>query len=163
MRLDEYEDYLFSSCCVDWREESRKQEKLKKLVDRTDRVRITASDTDISFSIKGFKGIKCDGRYNIPDGEVFTAPVRDSVEGHITTIVLLYQRNFSGVTWNFPRETCARILPDLARGAQNGYRHGEGAAMWESCEGVNPRIRVPMRTIFLMRSLTVDFSLRSVL
>ena len=88
MSLEEYEDYLFSACCMDWHTESRKQEKLKRLMDRADRVRIKASDTDLSFSIKGMPAIKCDGRMNIPDGEVFTAPVKDSVKGHIVIEML---------------------------------------------------------------------------
>ena len=77
MSLQEYEDYLFSACCIDWNAESKKQEKLKRLMDKADRVRIIAADTDLSFSIGGMPGIKCDGRYNIPDGEVFTCPVKD--------------------------------------------------------------------------------------
>jgi len=56
MSLEEYEDYLFSACCIDWNAESRKQEKLKRLMDRTGKVCITAPDTNISFSIKGLPG-----------------------------------------------------------------------------------------------------------
>lgn len=153
MSLDEYEDYLFSSCCVDWREESRKQEKLKKLVDKTDRVRITASDTDISFSIKGFKGIKCDGRYNIPDGEVFTAPVRDSVEGHITyNCPSLYQgKEFSGVTLEFSKGKIVHASCPTSTEALNRILDTDEGARYvgEFALGVNPRIRVPMRnTLF---------------
>src|SRR5664279_5413673 len=67
MSLEEYENYLFSACCIDWAQESKKQEKLKRLIDKAERVRIIAADTDLSFSLKGMPGIKCDGRYNIPD------------------------------------------------------------------------------------------------
>src|SRR6185369_14115799 len=51
MSLDEYEDFLFSACCIDWKHESKKQDKLKKLMDRTRKVRIAAPDTDLQFSI----------------------------------------------------------------------------------------------------------------
>ena len=84
MSLAEYEDFFFAACNVDWDAESRKQERLKALLDRTDEVRIVASDTDLRFSVAGMGAVKCDGRFNIPDGEVFTAPVRESVEGVIT-------------------------------------------------------------------------------
>ena len=57
---------------------------LKKLMEKTDKVRITGKNTDISFSIKGLPAIICSGESNIPDGEVFTAPVKDSVNGTIT-------------------------------------------------------------------------------
>ena len=57
---------------------------LKQLMEKTDRVRLKGPrDTDLSFSIKGIPAIPCDGKVNIPDGEVFTAPVRDSVNGVI--------------------------------------------------------------------------------
>jgi len=151
MSLDEYEDYLFSSCCMDWREESRKQDRLKKLMDRTDRVRIKASDTDLTFSIKGFKGIKCDGRYNIPDGEVFTAPVRESVEGRITyNCPSMYQgKEYNGVTLEFSKgkivqASCASSNEDLNRilDTDEGARY-----IGEFAIGVNPRIKTPMRNI----------------
>ena len=62
----------------------RSNARLKALMERTDRVRLTARDTDVTFSIRGIGVVKCDGRRNLPDGEVFTAPVRDSVEGVVT-------------------------------------------------------------------------------
>lgn len=151
MSLDEYEDYLFAACCIDWREESRKQEKLKKLMDKTDRVRIRASDTDISFSIRGFKGIKCDGRYNIPDGEVFTAPVRDSVEGRITyNCPSIYQgKEYNGVTLEFSRGKI--VNAECSSSSENLNRildTDEGARyIGEFAIGVNPRITTPMRNI----------------
>ena len=57
---------------------------LKKLMEKTDKVRITAPKTDITFSIKGLPAIICSGESNIPDGEVFTAPIKDSINGTIT-------------------------------------------------------------------------------
>jgi len=151
MSLDEYEDYLFSACCVDWREESRKQEKLRKLMDKTDKVRITASDTDITFSIKGLKSIKCDGRFNIPDGEVFTAPVRDSIEGYITyNCPSIYQgKEFNGVRLEFSKGKIVNASCPSATEALNRILDTDEGARYtgEFAIGVNPRIRVPMRNI----------------
>lgn len=83
MPLSRYEDFLFNSCLVDWREMKRDLQYLKKVLERTDVVRIVGEDTDISFSIRGRKAIICAGESNMPDGEIFTAPVEGSVEGKI--------------------------------------------------------------------------------
>lgn len=151
MSLQEYEDYLFSACCIDWNAESKKQEKLKRLMDKADRVRIIAADTDLSFSIRGMPGIKCDGRYNIPDGEVFTAPVRDSVEGYITyNCPTLYQgKEFNSIRLEF---TKGRIVKASAPGMDQFLNKvldtDEGARyIGEFSIGVNPGITQPMRNI----------------
>ncbi|RNC70359.1 MAG: aminopeptidase [Desulfuromonadales bacterium] len=151
MSLEEYETYLFSACCIDWSVESRKQEKLKRLMDRADKVRIRASDTDLTFSIKGLDGIKCDGRFNIPDGEVFTAPVRDSVEGYITyNCPTLYQgKEFNNIRLQFEK---GRIVKATAPGMDDALNRildtDEGARfIGEFAIGVNPNIREPMRNI----------------
>ena len=57
---------------------------LKELMDRTDEVRLIAPNTDLTFSIKDIPAIKCAGNMNIPDGEIYTAPVKESVNGVIT-------------------------------------------------------------------------------
>jgi len=56
---------------------------LKELMERTDKVRIVSEDTDLAFSIKGQKTKICSGECNIPDGEIYTSPIRDSIDGHI--------------------------------------------------------------------------------
>lgn len=151
MSLQEYEDYLFSACCIDWKAESKKQEKLKRLMDKADRVRIIAADTDLSFSIRGMPGIKCDGRYNIPDGEVFTAPLRDSVEGYITyNCPTMYQgKEFNGIRLEFAK---GRIVKASAPGMDQFLNKildtDEGARyIGEFAIGVNPGITKPMRNI----------------
>lgn len=83
MPLAAFEDFYFDVCTLDYAKMSRAMNSLKRLVDLTDRVQIKAPDTDLRFSVKGMPGIKCDGKMNIPDGELFTAPVRESVEGTI--------------------------------------------------------------------------------
>ncbi len=76
-----FEDFYFNVCTMDY---ARMAEAMKPLADRmnkADRVRLVGPGTELSFSIKGVAAIPCDGKLNIPDGEVFTAPVRDSVNG----------------------------------------------------------------------------------
>ncbi|MDU0457364.1 MAG: aminopeptidase [Geobacteraceae bacterium] len=152
MSLDEYEDYLFSACCIDWKAESRKQDKLKKLMDAARQVRIVAPDTDLRFSIAGLPGIKCDGRLNMPDGEVFSAPVRNSVQGHITyNCPSIYQgKEYNGVRFEFKD---GRIVEASAGSGMTSSLNrildtDEGARyIGEFAIGVNPGIRQPMRNI----------------
>jgi aminopeptidase len=84
MSTEGFEDYFFDVCTLDYAKMSRAMIPLKELMERTDKVRIKGpDDTDLTFSIKGIPAIPCDGHVNIPDGEVFTAPVRESVNGVI--------------------------------------------------------------------------------
>jgi len=83
MSIEEYEDFLFNATNLDWVKVDREQERIKKVIDKGRTVRIVGKDTDLTFSIKGRKGIKCSGSSNMPDGEIFYAPVEDSANGHI--------------------------------------------------------------------------------
>jgi aminopeptidase len=83
MSLEEFEDFAFDAMLIDYKKLSKQEEKIKKILDKGSKVRIIGKDTDISFSIKGRVGVKCAGERNIPDGEVMTAPVEKSTEGHI--------------------------------------------------------------------------------
>lgn len=79
-----FEDFFFKVCTLDYAKMARAMQPLKHLMESTDRVRLRGPrDTDLTFSIKRIPAICCDGKVNIPDGEVFTAPVRDSVNGVI--------------------------------------------------------------------------------
>lgn len=92
MSTEAFEDYYFNVCTLDYARMSRAMDPLVELMDRTERVRLVSPGTDISFSIQGIPSIKCDGKRNIPDGEVYTAPVRDSVNGTIAyNVPTVYQ------------------------------------------------------------------------
>lgn len=84
MSLEEFEDFVYGACIQDWKKEEKRQTKLKRILDKGNEVRIVGPDTDIRFSIKGRQGIKCCGKRNMPDGEVFIGPVEDSTEGYIS-------------------------------------------------------------------------------
>ncbi len=79
-----FEDYYFNVCTLDYSKMDRAMDALKELMEKTDKVRLVAKDTDLTFSIKGMPAIKCSGKRNIPDGEIFTAPIKNSVNGVIT-------------------------------------------------------------------------------
>lgn len=83
----EYEEYFASVLdllCTDYIKMGKLAHPLKELMDKTDKVRILSQDTDLSFSIKNINSTILNGIINIPDGELFTAPVLNSVNGHIT-------------------------------------------------------------------------------
>jgi aminopeptidase len=84
MSTEQFEDFYFNVCTLDYAKMSTAMDALVTVMEKTDRVRITGKNTDLSFSIKGLPAIKCAGSVNIPDGEVFSAPVIDSVNGYIT-------------------------------------------------------------------------------
>lgn len=83
MSTPAFEDHYFNVCNLDYARMSRAMDALVSRMDNTDVVHIKGPGTDLTFSIKGIPTIKCDGRVNIPDGEVYTAPVRDSINGTI--------------------------------------------------------------------------------
>lgn len=84
MSEEAFEDWYFDVCTMDYARMSKAMDPLVELLQKTDRVRLVGPGTDLSFSIKGLPAIKCDGSMNIPDGEVYTAPVRESVDGVIS-------------------------------------------------------------------------------
>lgn len=83
MSIGEYEDFLFDATNLGWDKVDKEHERLKKIIDKGKAIRIVGKDTDLTFSIKGRKGIKCSGENNMPDGEIFYAPIEDSANGHI--------------------------------------------------------------------------------
>ncbi|HEY8391021.1 MAG TPA: aminopeptidase [Clostridia bacterium] len=83
MSTDEFEDLYFKVCNLDYSKMDRAMDNLKAYMEKTDTVRLVTPTTDISFSIKGIPAIKCSGDRNIPDGEIYTAPIKDSVNGVI--------------------------------------------------------------------------------
>ncbi|AZR72292.1 hypothetical protein BBF96_02105 [Anoxybacter fermentans] len=84
MSLEEYENFVYSATNIDWVENSKYQDKIKAIFDAGKEVRIVGPGTDLTFSIEGREGIKCDGRNNMPDGEIFYAPIENSANGYIT-------------------------------------------------------------------------------
>jgi len=81
---EEFEDFFFRVCTLDYSRMEPGMNALKDLMERTDRVEIKGPGTDLRFSIKDIPAIPCGGEHNIPDGEVFTCPVKESAEGEIT-------------------------------------------------------------------------------
>jgi aminopeptidase len=90
MSFIDYRDFVFGACLLDkdnpieeWKKISRKQQKVVDYLNKKDEMRYVGEDTDLTLSVKGRKWINCDGKKNMPDGEVFTGPVEDSANGKI--------------------------------------------------------------------------------
>ena len=90
MSQEEYREFVYSSCMLHkkdpikaWKEVSKQQKRICDKLNKKKMLHIVSKDTDLTLSVKGRKWINCDGRENFPDGEVFTGPVENSVNGHI--------------------------------------------------------------------------------
>ncbi len=150
---ESFEDFYFDVCCADYAKMSKAEDKLSALMNATDKVHIKSPGTDLTFSIKDIPSVKCDGKRNIPDGEVYTAPVRDSVNGVITfNSPSLYQ----GVVYNkisltFENGKIINATADSnVEKLQKIFDTDEGARyIGEFSLGVNPFILHPMKdTLF---------------
>lgn len=152
MSTEAFEDFYFQVCNLDYRRLSRAMDPLVELIERTDRVRITGPGTDISFSIKGLPAIKCDGKMNIPDGEVYTAPVRDSVNGRITYNTPARYQGFTyeNISLEFREGRIVRATANDSARVNRIFDIDEGARyVGEFSFGVNPYITRPIKdTLF---------------
>jgi aminopeptidase len=119
-------------------------------MERTDRVRLVAPGTDLAFSIAGIPAVPCDGKLNIPDGEVFTAPVRDSVEGTIRfNAATIYQGHVhENVALRFEKGRVVEASSSDPEHLEAVLDSDEGARyVGEFAIGFHPHIRRPMKDI----------------
>ena len=152
MSKSAFADYYYKVCCLDYAKMDRAMEPLKLLMEKTDRVRLTGVNTDLSFSIKGLPAVKCAGEYNIPDGEIYTAPVRDSVNGIITfnTPSLNEGTTFEDICFEFKQGKIVKATSNHTEKLNKILDTDEGARyIGEFSFGVNPYITSPMlNTLF---------------
>ncbi|HOJ09433.1 MAG TPA: aminopeptidase [Clostridiales bacterium] len=152
MATEYFEDFYFDVCTLDYPKMSKAMDSLVKFMEKADKVRITGKGTDLSFSIKGLPAIKCDGKMNIPDGEVFTAPVRDSVNGEITyNTPALYQGfTFENIHFQFKDGKIIKAEANDSERLNKVLDTDEGARyIGEFSIGLNPYIMKPMKdTLF---------------
>lgn len=153
LSMDAYTDFVLDVSTVDYAQMQKDVQPLKALMEKTDRVRITGKQTDLSFSIKNIPVIPCCGESNIPDGECFTAPVKDSVEGTllINTPSVFWGKIFNDIQLTFSKgkiiKATARENSELLNKVLDS---DEGARyIGEFAIGFNPKIREPfMNTLF---------------
>ncbi len=151
MTYDEFYDYAFKSMIFDYEKMEKAVEPLKKLMEKTDKVRLTGKDTDITFSIKNMNVVPCLGTMNIPDGEIFTAPVKDSINGKITyNTPSPYRGNvFHNVSLEFKNGKIVKATCNEDDKKLNEIFDTDDGARYvgEFSIGLNPYIREPMEDI----------------
>lgn len=143
-----FEDFFFNVCTADYAQMAKNQEPLVRRMWDADKVRITAPGTDLTFSIKGMNVRPCHGQRNIPDGEVFTAPVRDSLNGVIRyNAASRYQGTvFQQVEFEFKQGKIVRATCPNAPEALNKILDSDEGARYigEWSIGCNNLVRKPM-------------------
>ena len=150
MSTDAFEEFYFNVCNLDYSKMDRAMDALKLRLDKADKVRIIAPNTDLSFSIKGIGSKKCSGEMNIPDGEIYTAPVKDSVNGIITYNTPSIQGGFKyeNVSLTFKDGKIIKATGNDEKKINAIFDSDEGARyVGEFAFGVNPYIEKPMGDI----------------
>ena len=143
MSTEQFEDHYFNVCNLDYSKMDKAMTPLVELMNRTDKVRLVAKDTDITFSIKNIPAVKCAGHMNIPDGEVYTAPVKDSINGVITynTPTVYNGNKFDYVQLTFKNGKIVKQTSSNPEKSEAIFNTDDGARfVGEFAIGVNPYI-----------------------
>lgn len=160
MSTEAFEDFYFDVCTLDYRKLQPGMKALKALMDKTDRVELRGPGTDLRFSIKGIGAVICGGDRNIPDGEVFSCPVKDSVEGHITfNAPTIYQSTgFDGIRLEFRNGKIVEATSNETAKLNKILDADAGARyIGEFSLAFNPYILHPMRDILFDEKIAGSF------
>jgi len=160
MSTEAFEDFYFDVCTLDYRKLLPGMKALKRLMEKTDHVQIKGPGTDLRFSVKGIPAVICGGDRNIPDGEVFSCPVKDSVEGHVTfNAPSIYQGiAFDGIRLEFKSGKVVDATSNETQKLNKILDSDPGARyIGEFSLGFNPRVFQPMRDILFDEKIAGSF------
>jgi aminopeptidase len=160
MSTEAFEDFYFDVCTLDYRKLQPGMKALKRLMEKTDRVEIKGLGTDLRFSIKGIPAVICGGDRNIPDGEVFSCPVKNSVQGHVTfNAPSIYQGvSFDGIRLEFRDGKIVEATSNQTDKLNKILDSDAGARyIGEFSLGLNPRVLEPMRDILFDEKIAGSF------
>ena len=146
--LEAFEDFYFNVCTIDYSKMSKAMDSIISLMDKTDKVHIKGPGTDLIFSIKDIPTIKASGERNIPDGEVFTAPVRDSVNGRLTfnTPAVFQGITYENIYFEFKKGKIINATANFTDRINKVLDTDEGARyLGEFAIGLNPFITEAMK------------------
>jgi len=147
MSTEAFEDLYFDVCTLDYRRMARAMVPLERRMKRADRIHIKGPGTDLTFSIKGMGAQMCKGDRNIPDGEVFSCPVKDSINGCIrfNAPTLYSGTKFENVCLEFKKGRIVKATANNTRRLNEILDTDPGARYTgEFSLGLNPRILQPM-------------------
>jgi aminopeptidase len=152
MSTEAFEDFYFKVCGLDYAKLGAAEKPLLDLFNRTDKVRIVGPGTDLRFSVKDIPTVQSYGLRNIPDGEVFTAPVRESVNGTLAyNTPAVYQGvTYENVQFEFSNGKIINATANHTEKLTKILNTDEGSRyIGEFALGVNPYIKHPMKdTLF---------------
>ena len=160
MSTEAFEDFYFRVCLLDYAKLKRGMNALAKLMTEANDVHITGPGTDLRFSIAGIPGIACGGNHNIPDGECFTAPVKNSVEGIVSyNAPSIYQGiAFDNVKLEFEKGKIVKATANNTKAINKILNTDAGARfIGEFAIGFNPEIKQPMRDILFDEKIAGSF------
>jgi aminopeptidase len=160
MSTERFEKFYFDVCTLDYARMQPGMKALKALMDRTDRVHITGPGTDLKFSMKGIPAITCGGTHNIPDGEVFSCPVKNSVEGYVSfNAPTIYQgAAFDNIRLEFKAGKIIDATGSNTRRLNEILDSDPGARfIGEFSLAFNPYILEPMRDILFDEKISGSF------
>ncbi|MDN4619546.1 aminopeptidase [Paenibacillus sp. PsM32] len=160
MSTEAFEDFYFDVCNLDYAKMDKAQDALEQLMIRTDKVRLVGKNTDLQFSIKDIGAKKCSGQRNIPDGEVFSAPVRDSVNGVISynTPTVYNGTTFEGITFRFENGKIVEATSNDTEKLNSILDSDDGARhIGEFAIGFHPHILHPMNDILFDEKIAGSF------
>jgi aminopeptidase len=161
MSTEAFEDFFFKVCLLDYKALTPAMNALVKLMNKTDQVHITGPGTDLKFSIKDIPAVASGGNYNIPDGEVFTSPVKDSVNGVITyNAPTIYQGiAFDAIRLEFKEGKIIKAEAGSKTKEINRILDSDPGARYigEFALGFHPHIHQPMRDILFDEKIAGSF------
>jgi aminopeptidase len=160
MSTEAFEDFYFRVCLLDYAALQPAMQALQDLMDATKLVHITGPGTDLRFSIEGLISEYCGGSKNIPDGECYTAPVKNSVEGVISyNAPSIYQGiAFDNVKFEFSQGKIVKAAANNTEAINRILDADEGARyIGEFAIGFNREILKPMRDILFDEKIAGSF------
>ncbi|WCJ60452.1 aminopeptidase [Fontisphaera persica] len=147
MSTEAFEDFYFQVCTMDYGRMAKAMQPLVRRMKTADRVQIKSPGTDLTFSIKGIGAKGCEGRLNIPDGEVFSCPVKNSVNGVIqfNTPTIYSGKRFENVRLEFKQGKIVNATGSDTKRLNEILDTDAGARyVGEFALGFNPYILNPM-------------------
>ncbi|QGJ71289.1 Aminopeptidase PepS [Planctomycetales bacterium 10988] len=161
MSFEAFTDFYFDVCTTDYQQMAKNQEPLVNRMETADQIHIKGPGTDLKFSIKNIPIIPCNGQCNIPDGEVFTAPVKESVQGTIqfNTATLYRGIVFQNIFLNFKDGKIIEATAGEKTEQLNEILDSDDGARYigEWAIGVNNFIREPMLDILFDEKIGGSF------
>lgn len=160
MSTEAFADFYFRVCTLDYSRMVPGMGALKQAMMKTDEVHIVGPGTDLKFNIKGMNAIPCGGEYNIPDGEVFTAPIKDSVNGVLQyNCATIYQGvSFENIRLVFRKGKIVEATSNNTK-RLNEILDTDGGARFigEFAIAFNPHILNPMQDILFDEKIAGSF------